>query len=93
MSSDNKTAKVTPVKTSEPLKTEKPVLRICCACPETKAPRDECVMRNGEEACQSEIEAHKECLRSYGFKVCHIYVYMFNLLFDMFLYLYIIRSN
>lgn len=48
---------------------EKPALRICCACPETKKPRDECVMMNGEENCKAEIEAHKVCLRKLGFKV------------------------
>lgn len=49
-------------------KSEKP-LRPCCACPETKKARDECVVENGEENCTAVIEAHKECLRKLGFKV------------------------
>ena len=28
-----------------------PPKRICCACPETRKPRDECVMMHGEESC------------------------------------------
>ena len=49
---------------------EKPKLKICCACPETRKPRDECVVEKGEESCGEYIEAHKVCLRSHGFKVC-----------------------
>ena len=43
--------------------------KICCACPETKAARDACVVSNGEEhaECKKLIEAHKKCLRSEGF--------------------------
>ena len=48
---------------------EKPKLKICCACPETRKPRDECVVEKGEESCGEYIEAHKVCLRSHGFKV------------------------
>lgn len=44
-------------------------LKICCACPETRKPRDECVVRFGEENCADFIEAHKQCLRSQGFKI------------------------
>ena len=44
-------------------------LRICCACPDTRKIRDECVMHNGEEQCAVQIEAHKKCLRAEGFKV------------------------
>lgn len=43
-------------------------LKPCCACPETKAERDKCILENGEDACGRFIEAHKECLRSHGFK-------------------------
>ena len=49
-------------------KSEKP-LRPCCACPETKKARDECVVEKGEVNCAALIEAHKECLRKLGFKV------------------------
>ena len=48
---------------------EKPKLKPCCACPETKKPRDECIMENGEENCRDLIEAHKECMRALGFKI------------------------
>ena len=48
---------------------EKPKLKPCCACPETKKPRDECIMENGEENCGDLIEAHKECMRALGFKI------------------------
>ncbi|KAL2636277.1 hypothetical protein R1flu_007756 [Riccia fluitans] len=46
-----------------------PQKKICCACPTTKKLRDECVVMHGEQACTKWIEAHKECLRSEGFKV------------------------
>ncbi len=38
----------------------------CCACPETRKARDECVLFNGEESCQEFIEKHRECMRGYG---------------------------
>ncbi|XP_014678885.1 PREDICTED: cytochrome c oxidase copper chaperone-like [Priapulus caudatus] len=44
-------------------------LKPCCACPETKKIRDECIIQNGEENCQHLIEAHKACMRSLGFKI------------------------
>lgn len=44
-------------------------IKPCCACPETKRPRDECIMEKGEEACTDLIEAHKVCMRSLGFKI------------------------
>ena len=43
--------------------------KICCACPETKKARDECVVRNGKEACSVEIEKHFKCLRDEGFTI------------------------
>ena len=43
--------------------------KICCSCPETKKPRDECIVVKGEESCKDLIEAHKKCLREEGFKV------------------------
>ena len=48
---------------------EQKKLKPCCACPDTKKARDECIIANGEEGCLSFIEAHKECLRQHGFKV------------------------
>lgn len=44
-------------------------LRPCCACPETKQVRDQCIVENGEEKCMDLIEAHKECMRKHGFKI------------------------
>ena len=50
---------------AEAAEAEKPKL----ACPETKKPRDECIMENGEENCGDLIEAHKQCMRALGFKI------------------------
>lgn len=44
-------------------------LKPCCACPDTRKLRDDCVFLNGEDYCTEYIEKHKECLRSYGFKI------------------------
>ncbi|MFH4974694.1 hypothetical protein AB6A40_001403 [Gnathostoma spinigerum] len=44
-------------------------LKPCCACPETKKARDECIVENGEEKCGYLIEAHKKCLKDHGFEV------------------------
>ena len=49
--------------------TPKPGKKICCACPETKRLRDECIVEHGEEACAKWIEAHRLCLRAEGFNV------------------------
>jgi len=45
--------------------------KICCACPDTKKLRDECVVMKGEDDpdCIKMIEAHKVCLRAEGFTV------------------------
>ncbi|XP_065872395.1 cytochrome c oxidase copper chaperone 1-like [Euphorbia lathyris] len=47
----------------------KPKKKICCACPDTKRLRDECIVEHGEDACSKWIEAHRQCLRSEGFNV------------------------
>jgi len=44
-------------------------LKPCCACPETKRPRDACIVEKGEENCGDLIEAHKACMRGLGFKI------------------------
>merc|ERR1712105_31711 len=44
-------------------------LKPCCACPETKIPRDKCIVENGEADCTELIEAHLACMRKAGFKV------------------------
>ncbi|XP_045801352.1 cytochrome c oxidase copper chaperone 1-like [Trifolium pratense] len=43
--------------------------KICCACPDTKRIRDECIVEHGEDACKKWIEAHRICLRAEGFNV------------------------
>lgn len=48
---------------------EKKPLRACCACPDTRKLRDECIRNKSEEDCLELIEKHNECLRSLGFKV------------------------
>ena len=45
------------------------VCRICCACPETKKIRDQCLVKFNEDKCAEYIEAHKICLRKEGFNV------------------------
>lgn len=54
-------------KGSEP--ESKPKKKICCACPDTKRIRDECIVQHGESACEKWIEAHRKCLRAEGFNV------------------------
>ena len=49
-------------------KTEKK-LRPCCACPETRELRDQCIFEKGEENCLKYINDHKDCLRELGFTV------------------------
>eukprot|EP00466_Bigelowiella_natans_P020914 jgi/Bigna1/47709/estExt_Genewise1.C_170091 len=57
-----------PESKSEPA-SEKPKLKICCACPDTRKLRDKCHLLKGPEHCKKEIEAHKVCLRKLGFKI------------------------
>jgi len=47
----------------------KPKKKICCACPDTKRLRDDCLVEHGESACTKWIEAHKRCLHAEGFNV------------------------
>ena len=45
-------------------------IKPCCACPETKKNRDQCIFETGdEEKCKDLIEAHKACMRGFGFNV------------------------
>uniref|UniRef100_A0A0D9XDT6 Cytochrome c oxidase copper chaperone n=1 Tax=Leersia perrieri TaxID=77586 RepID=A0A0D9XDT6_9ORYZ len=44
----------------------KPKKKMCCACPDTKKLRDECIVQHGEDACGKWIEAHLQCLRAEG---------------------------
>lgn len=48
---------------------EKKPGKACCACPETKQARDQCIMEKGEENCGDLIEAHKKCMRDMGFNI------------------------
>ena len=48
---------------------EKKKLKPCCACPETRKPRDACIVEKGEANCTELIEAHKQCMRDLGFKI------------------------
>ncbi|XP_051187772.1 cytochrome c oxidase copper chaperone 1 [Lolium perenne] len=52
-----------------PASDTKPKKKICCACPDTKKLRDECIVEHGEDACGKWIEAHRQCLRAEGFNV------------------------
>ena len=58
-----------PVESIETEETKKKKLKPCCACPETKVPRDECIMEHGQENCTDLIEAHKKCMRDLGFRI------------------------
>lgn len=55
--------------TPPPDQTKKPQKKICCACPETKINRDNCLLLKSEEECKPEIELHIQCLRNEGFNV------------------------
>lgn len=48
---------------------KQPSCKACCACPETKRARDQCIMERGEENCKELIEAHKKCMREQGFNI------------------------
>ncbi|KPJ12867.1 Cytochrome c oxidase copper chaperone [Papilio machaon] len=57
------------VDAAAPSNAEKPKLKPCCACPETKRARDACIIENGEENCGPLIEEHKACMRKMGFNI------------------------
>jgi cytochrome c oxidase assembly protein subunit 17 len=44
-------------------------LKPCCACPETRKKRDECIFEKGQENCSDYIDLHNKCLRDLGFQV------------------------
>ncbi|TEB31350.1 hypothetical protein FA13DRAFT_1629417, partial [Coprinellus micaceus] len=48
-------------------------LKPCCACPETKRPRDDCFLKydpsEAPEKCKGVVEQHLKCMRGFGFKV------------------------
>ncbi|KAG5680419.1 hypothetical protein PVAND_009927 [Polypedilum vanderplanki] len=55
--------------TTEVIGEKKGKCKACCACPETKKARDECIVKNGEENCTELIEKHKKCMRDMGFNI------------------------
>ncbi|ORY97129.1 cytochrome C oxidase copper chaperone-domain-containing protein [Lobosporangium transversale] len=55
--------------TTVPIGKDGKPLKPCCACPETKKARDQCVFNQGEENCLELIKAHQQCLRDLGFKI------------------------
>lgn len=61
-----------PAASSAPIGADGKPKKICCACPETKRARDECVVEHGTDEdgkCKALIDAHLKCLRSEGFDV------------------------
>ena len=68
-SSPASTDKVEYAKTPEELAQGKPRCKSCCACPETRQLRDDCVAEKGIENCQPLIDAHNECMRLMGFNM------------------------
>jgi len=54
---------------SQPQAEKKPACKACCACPETKRARDDCIVQYGEENCKQLIEKHRECMRQMGFNI------------------------
>jgi len=53
----------------EGTKPKPPKCKACCACPETKLARDECIMERGPEGCEDLIQAHRKCMRDMGFDI------------------------
>lgn len=43
-----------------PASDSKPKKKICCACPDVKKLRDECIVEHGESACEKWIEDTKD---------------------------------
>ncbi|PVH67096.1 LOW QUALITY PROTEIN: hypothetical protein PAHAL_1G429900 [Panicum hallii] len=58
-----------PAVNEAPATDSKPKKKICCACPDSKRLRDECVVEHGESACTKWIKAQNRCLRAEGFNV------------------------
>jgi cytochrome c oxidase assembly protein subunit 17 len=56
---------VTETQTTEP--TSGPKCKICCACPNERRARDECVIFKGMEECNQQIESFYTCLLKEGF--------------------------
>ncbi|RKO96637.1 hypothetical protein CXG81DRAFT_4891, partial [Caulochytrium protostelioides] len=55
-----------------PASGSQPKCKPCCACPETRRRRDDCVFAAGdraEVACKDLIQAHQQCMRDMGFNI------------------------
>ena len=61
--------KVDYAKTPQELLEGKPRCKSCCACPETRKLRDECVAEKGIDSCQEFIDAHNKCMTDMGFNM------------------------
>jgi len=48
---------------------KKPACKACCACPETKRARDDCIVQYGEENCKELIDKHRKCMKDMGFNI------------------------
>ncbi|KRY88373.1 Mediator of RNA polymerase II transcription subunit 6 [Trichinella pseudospiralis] len=55
----NNKATQAPAETVQSDKKPKP----CCACPETRKARDECIVEKGPDSCKELIEAHRRCMK------------------------------
>ncbi|KRY40327.1 Mediator of RNA polymerase II transcription subunit 6 [Trichinella spiralis] len=55
----NKKGTQAPAETVQSDKKPKP----CCACPETRKARDECIVEKGPDSCKELIEAHRRCMK------------------------------
>jgi len=42
-------------------------LKPCCACPETRKQRDECLFKFDENYCKDLMKKHIECMKKEGF--------------------------
>ncbi|KAI8803014.1 cytochrome C oxidase copper chaperone-domain-containing protein [Cladochytrium replicatum] len=52
-----------------PSEQAQPKCKPCCACPDTRKVRDDCVIQFGEEKCADLIKKHQECMREMGFNI------------------------
>ncbi|CAO1623266.1 unnamed protein product [Sympodiomycopsis kandeliae] len=77
--SPSSTSITQPLNTANKFITEKNPqgIKPCCACPETKIPRDDCFLKyghtdqDGEEGwrCKDLVEAHRQCMKKLGFNI------------------------
>merc|ERR1711879_366565 len=67
--SANDSSKPEFAKTPEELAEGKPRCKSCCACPDTRKLRDECVATKGIDNCQEFIDAHNKCMEAMGFNM------------------------